>query len=186
MLMVTKTAGWTADDLDLLPNDGNRYEVVEGELFVTPSPLLPHQAVSGALHARLFDFVKARRIGWAFAAPGDVHVNRKSRVLPDIFVLPRTTTRMPKSWKDAPTPILVVEILSDSTAMRDLGAKSKLYNRAGVAEYWIVDWEERNVRVIRRGEPDIVTDDRIEWRPAGAAESLVIDLPALFAEALDD
>ena len=46
---------------------------------------------------------------------------------------------MPKSWKDAPTPILVVEILSDSTAIRDLGAKRKLYNRAGVAEYWIVD-----------------------------------------------
>ena len=148
--------------------------------------MVRYQAVSGALHARLFDFVKARRIGWAFAAPGDVHVNRKSRVLPDIFVVPRTTTRMPKSWKDAPTPILVVEILSDSTAMRDLGAKRQLYNRAGVAEYWIVDWEERNVRVIRRGEPDIITRDRIEWRPAGAAESMMIDLPALFREALDE
>src|ERR1035438_3937363 len=165
MLMVTKTAGWTADDLDLLPDDGNRYEVVEGELFVTPAPLLPHQAVSAGLHARLHAFVRAQRVGWAFYAPGDVHVNSRSRVLPDIFVVPRTTMRMPKSWKDAPTPILVVEILSDSTARRDLGAKRRLYHRAGVAEYWIVDWEERNVRVIRQGEPDFVAHDRVEWRP---------------------
>ena len=186
MPMVTKTGGWTADDLDLLPDDGNRYEVVDGELFVTPAPSLPHQAVLGQLYLRLHEFVTAHRTGWVFFAPGDVHVDAKNRVQPDIFVVPRLAERRPASWKDAPRPILVVEVLSDSTGRRDLGPKRGLYSAAGIAEYWIVDWEARNVRVVRHGEPDVVAHDRIEWTPTGAAGSLAIDLHALFHEALDD
>ena len=185
MLMVTTAGGWTADDLDLLPDDGNRYEVVEGELFVTPAPSRAHQAVSDEFHSRLREFVNSERIGRAFYAPGDVHFNRTNRAQPDIFVEPRTAAPQPKEWRDAPKPILVVEILSDSTAQRDLGSKRELYRRAGIAEYWIVDYQKRSVRVVRRGGPDVVAKDRLEWRPTGAAESLVIDLPALFAEALD-
>ncbi len=186
MPMVTKTGGWTVDDLDRLPDDGNRYEVVDGELFVTPAPLLAHQAVSREFYVRLHAFVKAHCIGWAFYAPGDVQVNLKNRVQPDIFVVPRTAAGKPKTWLGAPTPSLVVEILSDSTARRDLGPKRDLYERAGIAEYWIVDYEVRDVLVVRRGEAGVIAHDRIEWRPAGATGGLVIDLPALFREALDD
>lgn len=186
MLMVTKAGHWTADDLDLLPDDGNRYEVVEGELFVTPVPARAHQAVADAFHSRLRAYVMAHRIGRAFFAPGDVHFDANNRVQPDIFVEPRRATGRPKSWRDAPWPVLVVEILSDSTARRDLGPKRELYERAEIAEYWIVDIEDRTVRVIRKGESDLPDHDRIEWRPAGTSDSLVIDLPALFREALDD
>jgi Uma2 family endonuclease len=186
MLMVTKAGHWAADDLDLLPDDGNRYEVVDGELFVTPAPSLAHQAVAEAFHSRLRDFVKAHRIGRAFFAPGDVHIDNKNRVQPDLFVVPRTAAGRPKEWRDAPKPMVVVEVLSDSTARRDLGSKRELYLRAGIAEYWIVDHESRSVRVVRQGEPEIVMHDRIEWHPAGATETLVIDLPALFREALDE
>jgi Uma2 family endonuclease len=185
MLMVTKTGHWAADDLDLLPDDGNRYEVVEGELFVTPAPSLWHQSVVPELWARLHAFVKSQRIGWVFVAPGDVHIDTKNRVQPDVFVVPRTAAGRPAAWKDAPKPILVVEILSDSTARRDLGPKRELYLRAGIAEYWMVDHESRTVRVVRPGGPEVIARDRIEWHPAGAAEALVIDLPALFREALD-
>ena len=119
-------------------------------------------------------------------APGDVQVDQKNRVQPDIFVVPRTAAGKPKTWLGAPTPSLVVEILSDSTARRDLGPKRDLYERAGIAEYWIVDYEERSVLVVRRGEADVIAHDRIEWRPAAAAAGLAIDLRALFREALDE
>lgn len=99
-----------------------------------------HQAVAGEFLARLRDYVKAHRIGRTFHAPGDVHIDSKNQVQPDLFVEPRRASGPPKGWKDAMAPILVVEILSDGTA----------------------------------------------WRAAGAVESLVIDLPALFRDALDD
>ena len=185
MLMVTKTRSWTADDLERLPDDGNRYEVVEGELFVTPAPSFAHQFVAGEIYRRLYPFVGEQRLGWVMFAPGDVHVNTRNQVQPDIFVVPRTAAGKPATWRDAPTPILVVEVLSDSTARRDLGPKRELYHRAGIAEYWVVDHENRDVRIIRRGAADVEARDRITWRPAAASKPLVIDLPALFREALD-
>jgi Uma2 family endonuclease len=186
MLMVTKTRSWTADDLARLPDDGNRYEVVEGELFVTPAPSYAHQFVAGAIYRRLYPFVDQQQLGWVMCAPGDVHVNTENQVQPDIFVVPRTSAGKPATWRDAPTPILVVEVLSDSTAQRDLGPKRELYRRAGIAEYWIVDHETRSVRIVRKGEVDVEVSDRITWLAAAASEPLVIDLPVLFREALDD
>lgn len=186
MLMVTKAGHWAADDLDLLPDDGNRYEVVDGELFVTPAPSLAHQAVTDEFHSRLRGFVKSLRVGWVYFAPGDVHLDTRNRVQPDIFVVPRTAAGRPEDWRSAPRPILVVEVLSDSTERRDLGPKRELYSSAGIAEYWIVDHENRTVRVVRQGAPEVVAHDRIEWHPAGTTETLVIDLPALFREALDE
>ena len=185
MLMVTKAGHWAADDLDLLPDDGNRYEVVDGELFVTPAPSLAHQAVTDQFHARLREFVKSHRLGWVFFAPGDVHVDTRNRVQPDIFVVPRTAAGRPQDWKSAPKPILVVEVLSDSTERRDLGPKRELYSSAEIAEYWIVDHEHRMVRVVRPTTSEVIAHDRIAWHPTGATETLVIDLPALFREALD-
>lgn len=185
MLMVTKTRAWTADDLDRLPDDGNRYEVVEGELFVTPAPSFAHQFVAGAIYRRLYAFVDAQQLGWVMFAPGDVYVNAESQVQPDIFVVPRTAAGRPATWRDAPTPILVVEVLSDSTTRRDLGPKRDLYRRTGI-EYWIVDHEKRAVMVGRPGQSDAESGDRLTWIPAGATKALVIDLPALFREALDD
>jgi Uma2 family endonuclease len=187
MLMLTESHGWTADDLDLLPDDGNRYEVVDGELFVTPAPSFAHQLVAAAIHGQLRAFVaKQKRLGWVMYAPGDVHVNTKNQVQPDIFVVPRTAAGVPATWRDAPRPILVVEVLSSTTARRDVGPKRELYLRAGIGEYWIVDHKRRTVRIVRRGVPDVESSDRITWLPAGASEPLVIDLPALFHEALDD
>lgn len=187
MLMVTKTRSWTADDLERLPDDGNRYEVVEGELFVTPAPSFAHQFVAGAIYRRLYAFVvEQQQLGWVMFAPGDVHVNAKNQVQPDIFVVPRTTAGKPATWRDAPTPILVIEVLSDSTAQRDFGPKRELYRRAGIAEYWIVDHQTRSVRIVRKGEVDVESSDCITWLPAAASEPLVIELPALFREALDD
>ena len=187
MLMLTQPHNWTADDLDLLPDDGNRYEVVDGELFVTPAPSFAHQLVAAAIYNRLHAFVaNQKRFAWVMFAPGDVHVDMKNQVQPDIFVVPRSAAGIPATWREAPRPILVVEVLSATTARRDRGPKRELYMRAAIDEYWIVDHEKRRVRVVRRGEPDVEARDRVTWFPAGASEPLVIDLSTLFRESLEE
>ena len=84
------------------------------------------------------------------------------------------------SWDDAPTPILVVEVLSGSTRRRDHVQKRELYLNAGVAEYWVIDPEGRNVRIVRAGNADEIAAERFTWAPKEMAESLVINVPALF------
>ena len=79
-----------------------------------------------------------------------------------------------------PTPILVVEVLSPATRRPDQMQKRELYLDAGVGEYWIVDGERREVRVIRRGLPDIIASGELVWHPAGVAQPLVIRLAELF------
>jgi Uma2 family endonuclease len=186
MLMLTKTHGWTVNELDQLPDDGNRYEIVDGELFVTPAPSRRHQIVSAAFWRRVDAFVSANGLGRTFFAPGDVQNDTENRVQPDIFVEPRSAHKGPANWIDAPKPLLVIEILSDSTAHRDLGFKRRFYARAGVPEYWIVDADDRSVLVVRRGQSDVTVRDRIVWQPDGAKEALAIDLAELFSEALDE
>jgi len=183
--MVNAARRWTADDLDGIADDECRYEVVDGALFVTPSPSRDHQLVAAQIYVRLFEFVRVHRIGSVFFAPADMHVDDRNRVQPDIFVEPPSRGARPTSWRDAPTPILAIEILSGSTAERDLGPKRDLYLRAGIAEYWIIDGTSRSVRVVRRGQRDCVVRDALRWLPPGAAEPLVIDLPELFRDALD-
>jgi Uma2 family endonuclease len=185
MLMATAPARWAARDLERLPDDGNRYEVVDGELFVTPSPSLDHQYVSAEFYRRIHAFVAAARIGWVFFAPGDVHLGRDNLVQPDIFVVPRTGDKRPRTWKSASKPILVVEILSDSTARRDLGPKRRLYERQRIPDYWIVDCDDRSVLTVRPGTAGALVRDRLIWHPAGA-DAVEIDLPALFRQALDE
>jgi Uma2 family endonuclease len=94
------------------------------------------------------------------------------------------TGRLPRKWEDAPVPILVAEILSGTTRRRDHEQKRAFYLENGVAEYWIVDGESRNIRVIRPRRSDIVADASLVWHPAAATEPLVVDLVSFFREAL--
>jgi Uma2 family endonuclease len=135
MLMVSKTHGWTVDELDRLPDDGNRYEIVDGELFVTPAPSRRHQLVSASFFRRVDAFVAGNGLGRTFFAPGDVQSDTGNRVQPDIFVEPRSARGAPANWIDAPKPILVIEILSDS---RDRVA----WQPPGVAQALVVELAE--------------------------------------------
>ena len=184
--MASDTAVWTANDLDSLPDDGNRYEVVGGELFVTPAPSIRHQALQAALFRRLDAHVRANGLGWVFCAPADLPVNARNRVQPDLLVLPYAPGapgRLPASWADAPRPLLVVEILSHTTARRDRHAKRELYVSGGIPTYWMADGDAREVVVVRPGERDASCRHRLEWKPEGG-EALSIDLVELFAGVL--
>jgi len=184
MLMAHKTGAWTLAQLDRLPDDGNKYELVDGELFVTPAPSPAHEALAGELIWILLPYVKAQELG-RLVFPRSVVRREGSEVEPDLMVRPVTPTR-PTTWAEMPTPSLVVEILSRTTRRRDNEQKRAFYLRIGVAEYWIVDRFDRTIRIITANADDMVCDTTLVWCPSGATEALHIDVPAFFLAALGE
>ena len=180
MHMETASGTWTVAERDRLPDDGNRYEVVDGELFVTPMPRPRHQEIVKRLFLRIDAFVRAHRIGSAYESGTDVIYSERDGVVPDVAVYPFQPDQLPPRWKDAPAPLLVAEVLSDSTWRRDVGPKRNLYVREGVPVYWIVDGDRRRVTVVRPGADDVVVTDALRWQPDGVAATLEIDLHEIF------
>jgi Uma2 family endonuclease len=176
--------GWTVDMLETLPDDGKRYEIVDGELFVTPSPNVAHQRVVGAMYVHLRAYVEGVRVGEVLLSPADVRSGGRTSVQPDVFVVKGSVRLGARDWPEVNDLLLAVEVVSPGSARADRGAKRGLYQRTRVGEYWIVDIDSRLVERWRPDDerPEIVRR-RLEWRPDEASEPLVIDLDALFAEA---
>jgi len=127
------------EDYCLLPNNGKRYEIIEGELFVTPSPLWRHQTVLANLLYYLTEFVKKHDLGEVRPAPLDVVLSPHDVVEPDILYISKARASVVTEKNIQGAPDLVVEILSESTAQIDRTTKLKLYARYGVGEYWVID-----------------------------------------------
>ena len=176
---------WTVEKAWALPEDGNRYEVLDGELFVTPAPTWSHQWVVGDLVYLLQGYVRANRSGWVQAAPADVIFSPRRLLEPDIFVVPWHEDGRPESWEEADGLLLVIEVLSPSTARADRHRKRLIYQDERVPEYWIVD---PDARLVERWRPDDARAELIavslEWQPRPELEPLRIDLPAFFDEVL--
>jgi len=145
--MLTSTR-FTHADLLAMPDDGKRREIVEGELFVTPSPDLNHQRISRRMGFALAKYLETRPIGEIFTAPLDVILSNFDVLEPDLLIVLNERRDILKTWVEG-APDLVVEILSPTTALRDRGPKLKAYARHGVREYWIVDPEQRAIEVFR-------------------------------------
>ncbi len=139
---------WTYEDYLLLPDGGKRYEIIDGELFVTPAPATRHQRISGRLQADLWTCVEEHGLGQVFDAPTDVLL---SQVDPDILFVARERLQIIKERNIAGAPDLVVEILSETTRKADEVLKRKRYERFGVREYWIVDPVLETAKVYRLG-----------------------------------
>lgn len=181
MHMALTTHGWTRADLERLPDDGNRYEVIDGELLVSPAPRPVHEYIIKVLARELARYCDEARVADAFAG-NSAFVTEHSEVIPDIVVR-RMVVPPPERWDDAPQPLLIVEVLSESTRRTDLVRKRSFYMESGIPEYWIVDGTARAVHVITpAGER--IESQTVRWLPAGASSALEIDLPALFAEVL--
>ena len=180
MAVAIATKRWTLEELDSMPDDGNKYELVHGQLFVTPAPRQFHQHVVTMLATLLTPYVVVNNLGLVWQARSIIRW-RDNEVEPDLFV--RAANADPLSdWNNAPSPILVVEVLSDSTRRRDLNDKRQLYiDEIGIPEYWAVDPDSRHVRVVRRGLADVVAEHTLTWEPTGATGKLVIDPRTLFA-----
>jgi Uma2 family endonuclease len=183
MHMATKTHRWTSADLARMPDDGNRYEVLDGELFVTPQAEYQHQWIAAKLIGRLLEYCERHSVA-EVVGPGAVKW-AKNELQPDIEVIlgHHHGAGKPK-WTRLPRPILVVEVLSDSSHQRDLWKKRDAYARRGIPTYWIVDPDERSVTVwtFPSAKPEVVTDV-LRWQPKSDLPPLEIPLAPLFIDA---
>jgi Uma2 family endonuclease len=178
MHMATATKRWTLEELHRLPDDGNKYELVRGELFVTPPPVPEHETIAARLTDILGPYVRAHQLGHVYHPRAVFRVDG-SEVEPDLMVR-QAPTNPDTRWEHMARPILIVEIISDSTRRRDYGRKRDFYIDNGIAEYWIVDAERATIIVVRPEEPDRVVGDRVIWAPPGASEPLEVELSAVF------
>ena len=172
----------TADTVRALPDDGNRYEVVRGELLVTPAPRLMHQRIVRRLTVELELYLRANPVGEVLTAPADISWGPDILVQPDVFVAATAETRT-GDWRRVQTLLLAVEVLSPSTARADRFTKRRLYQEVGVPCYWIVDPDAQCAEV---WTPDAVFPtverERVTWRPAGVVTPFELGLSALFRE----
>ena len=173
--------GWTAELVRQLPDDGNRYEVVDGELLVSPAPSQYHQRAVLLLWRLLEDFLRTHEIGVAFASPSDVEFAPSRMVQPDVYCVPLVNGRIRKRLVPADGLLLAAEVLSPSTARVDRHTKRHLYQLERIPEYWIVDV---NARLIERWRADDerpeICDKAIAWHIAGHAPTLTVDLAEYF------
>ena len=179
--MSTATARLTYDDLVELPQDreGDRHELIGGELFVTPSPIPLHEIVSTNFMYALELVVRPRRLGWVFSAPTDVWFTPGDVVVPDVCFVRRDRLRIVGPKKIEGAPDLIAEILSPSTRRRDLNEKKALYAGFGVQEYWILDPRRRSAMIY------VLNGDRYDELPiaGGIARSTVV--PGFAVEVAD-
>lgn len=187
MAMPAAHAEWTVDMLDALPDDGNRYELIDGVLFVTPAPSDVHQLVVGALYVRLREYLRPSTIARAFHSPADVRRpdRRCNRVQPDVFVVRLTDLKRPSYPFDLADLLLAAEVESPSDPAYDYQTKRELYLSSGVPEYWIVSPSARTFACWHAGrESAELLTSRLEWQPNGMTAPLVIDLAEFFDDAL--
>lgn len=140
----------TYDDLLALPDDGLRHELIDGEHFVSPSPGSAHQLIIGNLYLLMRTFLREHPAGVVMLAPFDIVFSQYDVVEPDLIYFSRERFKAVVGEKNATgAPDLAIEVLSPSSRRRDEVLKRRLYERTGVAEYWIVDPDLEAVRVYR-------------------------------------
>ena len=176
---------FTAADLPALPEDGHRYEIIGGQLIVSPSPNSRHQRVSFELSGALYVFLKQTGLGQGFSAPADVHLSSTNVVQPDVFVVLRERSDIVQERGVFGAPDLVVEILSPSSMETDFLRKSRLYEQYGVREYWIVNPERETVSVqTLDGDRFVLTGEyvRSDVLHSAVLEGFELQLSTIFPE----
>ncbi len=152
--MTSAVSKLTYDEFQTLPRDGSkRFELIEGEVFMTPSPNTKHQTAAANLHLALGQFVRERSLGRVFFAPYDIVFSKWTALEPDLLFIRRERLSIITEANVQGTPDLVIEILSPSNKEYDRETKHRVYEEAGVAEVWYVDPEKRSVEILNLG-PD--------------------------------
>lgn len=162
---------YTYEDYCRLP-EGAPYQLIGGELVMTPPPTPYHQMVSIKLELKMAGFVLEKALGVVLDAPLDVYLEETEAYQPDIIFIANERLAIIEEKRIKGAPDLVVEILSPSTGYYDLRSKYKVYEKAGVREYWIVDPHQKSVQVFCRREGKFVLDQEVESK--GTVKSRVI------------
>src|SRR4051812_45537450 len=174
MAMPAAFEKWTVDLLDALPESSERFELINGELYVTPSPGMAHQR--GVLEMAVALRAYAAGAGCElFISPSDVwwEPREENRAQPDLYVVRLRDGRTPRYPFHLSELVLAIEITSPGRPWLDYGVKLRLYAEEGVGEYWVVNLERRDITRWRgRDEQAETLADRIDWQPAGAGEAL--------------
>ena len=185
MSMPAPARHWTIDEVRAMQDEDRpwpRYELIDGELLVTPAPRRLHQRAVAELFRLVDPYVRAHRLGVTEFSPADIQLEPGTLVQPDLFVSPLLDGRAPLHWPETTRLVLAGEVISPSNPRADRVTKRRFYTRVDVAEYWVIDLD---ARVIERNlgadpRPEII-DRTLEWNPADATEPLVIDVRAYFA-----
>ena len=182
---------WTIDQVERLmeerPGYTPRYELVDGDLLVTPAPSLRHQRIVFELAILLREYVKRQRLGETVISPSTVSLTPNSRLEPDVYVIPALNGRMLRSTELVTRLSLAAEVLSPSSARHDRFTKRRFIQKHRVPEYWVVDGEAEAFEVWHSGdERAALIDDRLVWHPDGAPQPFELDVRAFFASVADE
>lgn len=180
--VATQQRPYTLDDIpNLLSDAGERYEIIGGELIVSPAPLTTHQEVASHLVWALESHVRGATLGRVYFAPTAVKLGEYDIVQPDIVFVSSDQRGLVRDGVINGAPGLVVEILSPSTQRTDLVRKRVLYEQAGVSEYWIVDIDRRVIRqlVLRDGRYDEIDTSNADLQ-SSVIDGLQIDIASVF------
>ncbi len=184
MSMPVSQRRWTADEVRALMDESRpapRYELIDGELLVTPAPGPKHQMAAMLLWQRLQAYLEPRATGTAYVSPADIELAPGTIVQPDVFVVPPSGAPLQR-WSEVRELLLAAEILSPSSARHDRVRKPRFFRAQRVPEYWLVDLD---ARVIERADPErdamTLVEDQLEWLPPGANDPFVMSVREYFA-----
>jgi Uma2 family endonuclease len=179
MAMGVSVPRYTVADLERFPNDGNRYELLDGVLLVTPAPSYAHQIIVNRLQFRLTQAVVVPGDGQV-VGPGAITVLPGTQLEPDILVHP---ARFPvdSKWENIDEHWLAVEVVSRSSRVYDREIKRDAYMALGVREVWLVDRWRKVVEVSRTRGPGAIVDKVLRWRVPTLASEVEISLTEIFA-----
>ena len=173
---------WTADMVRALPEDGNRYETVHGELLVSPSPRRLHQRIVTRLSVALAEYLRREPVGEVLSSPADIEWGPDVLVQPDLLVTDGTKDDR-DAWPTLDALLLAIEVLSPSSVRADRVTKRTLYQEARVPTCWIVDADARTVEIWAPDADTAVVDrTTLRWDPAGASTPFELPLVELFAD----
>jgi Uma2 family endonuclease len=182
---------WSAADVERLVNEREgltpRYELVDGELLVTPAPSGRHQRIILELILLLRAYVSREKLGEVRLGPGELRLVLGERFEPDAFVVPAIDGRLPAADAPSVRPLLVCEVLSPSSSRHDRITKRRAFQRNSVPEYWVVDGDAEAFEVWHPGdERAALVDERLVWMPEAAAVAFELDVGSFFAALADD
>ena len=169
---------YTIDDLNRFPRDGNRYELLDGMLLVTPAPLPVHQIVLARLQYEIHRYLEPRSLA-RVVSPGAVEIAPRTHLEPDLLVFP-SSYPVRSRWRDLRGWWLACEVFSDGSVIYDRDFKRDAYLALGVREVWLVNWWDAVVQVSRGEVRDERQREELVWHPEGMDEPLKIDLTRIF------
>jgi len=173
---------YSREEVLAFPDDGNRYELVYGELLVSPSPVVAHQLVVTRLVARLFAYLEHHAVGRVLLSPADLSWGRSDIIVqPDVFVVAPEAARTAR-WEAMRDFRLFIEVLSPSTARHDRFTKRRLYQEMQVPLYWVIDLENRRAEIWTPvATLPAYEANTLAWHPDGAGEPFTVGLDELLA-----